>query len=469
MRFQNTTRKALRGQVTSLPNITLCVIDTTNKVHLASRAISESLKQASFGAVKLLTHDTTQPHAVKIKPLNNLTDYSNFCVKELHRYIDTPFAIVAQWDGYMTNSNAWTDDFLKWDYIGSPWLPANVNGNGGWSLRSKKLLQACAKVAETNGMCHPEDSWICYHHRSALELLGCKFAPIEVARQWGFEGRSYNSTEWEGIPNEYAGQCGFHSWLTKLPKSIDRPKIYHSSGDAGDVLYGLPVIKALGAGVLFLSPHNLFPYPLNSRWARMGGDPEWVNNLKPLLESQDYIWRVQYTHKTPFSVDHDLNSFRLPWKQRTAMDYESILGLNCRAFNLPMPSEPWLTINDPIVIEGKPIVVNRTARYQNWDFDWVGLIKKYHKKMVFVGHRQEHELFCGFCPECPVDYYETKNCLELARVIAGARVFFGNQSLSLAIAHGLHKPVLVEEWKSNPNTRIIRKDAAYGIPVSWLT
>jgi hypothetical protein len=447
----------------SLSQVTLCVIDTTNKVHLASRAIAESLKQASFGAVKLLTNDVSQPHAVKIKPLNNLTDYSEFCVKELHRYIDTPFCIVAQWDGYMLNSGAWTDDFLNWDYIGSPWLPSNVNGNGGWSLRSKKLLEACAKILKTSmDSPHPEDAWVCMTHRKELEEMGCKFAPIDVCKRWGFEGRSYNRVEWESIPNEYSGQCGFHSWLTKLPKNIDRPKVYHSSGDAGDVIYGCPVIKALGAGVLFLSPHNLSPYPLNSRWARMGGDPEWVNNLKPLLESQPYIWRAQYTHKTPFSVDHDLNSFRKPWRDRTALDFESILALNCRAFNLPLPSEPWLRVNDPIVTT--PIVVNRTARYQNWDFPWTRFIEKFHRQMTFVGTPQEYEVFCGFAPHCKFHYRPTKDALELARVIAGARLFAGNQSLALAIAHGLYKKVMVECWPKNSNCEIVREGAIYGVP-----
>lgn len=452
----------------NLANCTLCIIDTTEKTHLASRAITESLKHASFGSVKLLTDDMSQPYAVKIKPLNNLTDYSEFCVKELHRYIDTPFCIVAQWDGYLLNSKAWTDEFLKWDYIGSPWLPSNINGNGGWSLRSKKLLESCSKIADEKDRCHPEDSWICMAHRKELEAMGCKFAPIEICKRWGFEGRSFNRVEWESIPNKYNNELGFHSWLTKLPKHINAPKIYHSSGDAGDVIYGCAVIKSLGEGVLFLSPDNLYPYPLNSRWARSGGEPEWVNNLKPLLESQSYIWRAQYTHKTPYSTNYDLNRFRLPWKQRTAQDFESLLGLNCRAFNLPMPAEPWLTFNDPIVVPGRPICINRTERYQNYNFDWRSLILKYGSQMVFVGTSKEHELWSGFAPEVKVPHYPTKDALELARVICGAKLCIMNQSLSLAIAHGLYKPVLVEEWESNANTRLIRPNAYYKIPELWL-
>jgi hypothetical protein len=39
---------------------------------------------------------------------------------------------------------------------------------------------------------------------------------------------------------------------------------------------------------------------------------------------------------------------------------------------------------------------------------------------------------------------ETGYLLDVARVIAGAKVFVGNQSCPLAIAHGLGKPVVQE-------------------------
>jgi ADP-heptose:LPS heptosyltransferase len=138
------------------------------------------------------------------------------------------------------------------------------------------------------------------------------------------------------------------------------------------------------------------------------------------------------------------------------------------AFNLSMPTEPWLKVGDPIVIEGKPIVVNRTERYQDWTWPWTALIEKFHDQMVFVGTEKEHELFCGLAPHCRVEYRPTKDALELARVIAGAKLFIGNQSLALAIAHGLGKQVRVEEWRANPNTRIIRQGAAYGPPEELL-
>jgi len=232
----------------------------------------------------------------------------------------------------------------------------------------------------------------------------------------------------------------------------------------------MAAFRALGGGVLYLSPHNKYPHPLDSRWTRTGGDPEWVNNLKPLLEAQPYVVRVQYTHGTPFSTDFDLNRFRIPWARRTAKDFDSILKLHMDAFGLPLPNEPWLAVSDPITVPGRPIVVARSERYQDVTYPWGKFAYRHGDRMVFVGTEREYNLFKGFAaPKFHIPHYPTKDCLELARVIAGAKVFCGNQSLPLAIAHGLGKPVVVEEWSLNANCHIERPNAVYGMPEELLT
>jgi hypothetical protein len=288
--------------------------------------------------------------------------------------------------------------------------------------------------------------------------------PPELARQFSFEGRSWNTKEWQGVPNKWRGQFGFHSLLSVLPPDKKPFKIFHHSLDQGDCIYGLAAMKALGGGALFISPDNKFPHPLASRWQRMGGEAATVDNLRPLIEAQDYAVSCRYTHGTPFSTDYDLNRFRIPWRNRTARDYDSILKLHMDAFSLPMPSVPWLAVPEPVVIPDKPIIVNRTARYQNLDFNWTRFIEKFHRQMTFVGTPQEYEVFCGFAPHCKFDYHPTKDALELARVIAGAKLFCGNQSLALAIAHGLYKNVVVECWPQNDNCRMDRPGTIYGMP-----
>lgn len=442
-----------------LNGITLLAADTTSKAHLAERALIRSLDRVQPDQVKLLTDNMSLRFAYQIPKLNGLGAYSKFCIRDMTKYVNTPFALVCQSDGYVLNGEAWTDGFLNWDYIGAPFNPSGVVGNGGFSLRSKRLMDYLACTSWDDF--HPEDSAICVRHRAELEAAGFKIAPLEVAQKFAVEGRSWNGQEWMGTANRWNGQFGFHSWLT--PGVPNAPKIFHHSGDMGDIIYSLPVIKAMGGGVLFVSPHNRFPYPLDSRWSRMGGNASAVDNIRPLLEAQHYIDRVAYTHGTPISTSYDLNRFRLPWKNRTARDFDSIKKLHCDAFNIEWPdSKPWLEIRNPISIPGKPIVVARSPRYHNDQFPWYELVQKFGNQMVFVGDESEARVFQGFgAPKHKIYWHQTSNMLELARVIAGASICVMNQSAPLAIAHGLCKPVVVEEWPGNPNCHLEREGAIY--------
>lgn len=42
-------------------------------------------------------------------------------VKLLDSYIETPHVLVVQYDGFILNPDAWTDEFLEYDYVGAPW------------------------------------------------------------------------------------------------------------------------------------------------------------------------------------------------------------------------------------------------------------------------------------------------------------------------------------------------------------
>lgn len=448
----------------SLPDVTLICVDTTDKVEWSLRAVEKSKLRCDFGDVKLLTNHPAAKY--QIPPIAGLDGYSKFCISEMHKYVKTSHALVIQYDGYVLRGEAWSNDFLNWDYLGAPFNPSGIIGNGGFSLRSKRLMEWLSKQSWDDF--HPEDSCICVRHRAEMEAAGFKIAPPEVAKRFAVEGRSWNSKEWQGTTNCWTAEFGFHSLLTPLPEQHRVCNIFTHAGDAGDVIYSLAAVKKLGGGMMFLTPHNKYPYPLNSRWARMGGEASWVDNLAPLVEAQPYILKCRYTHGHPASTTHDLNRFRIPWRQRTARDFDSILKLHCDAFNLPLPTEPWLTVESPIIVPNHPIVVNRTQRYLNHDFNWTRFIEKFHKKMLFVGTHQEYELLCGMAPTYKFDYYHTKDALELAQVIAGAKMFVGNQSLPLAIAHGLNKTVLCETWQANANCCIERPGAYYKLPEEWI-
>jgi len=188
-----------------LPNITLIGIDCVDLERL-KLAADISTKDINFGKVKLLTSiESDDPRVVKIPHINSAKKYSNFVIKELHKYIDTEFALVFQYDGFVLNAQAWSDDFLKYDYIGSPWYHlGNLQvGNGGFSLRSKKLIDWLGNNWQKVGATvHPEDVFVSKFARPLLEDGGIKFAPEELAKKFSMEGNE-RSVVWNG-------EFGFH-------------------------------------------------------------------------------------------------------------------------------------------------------------------------------------------------------------------------------------------------------------------
>jgi hypothetical protein len=131
-----------------LREITICAADSVNPA-LAARALGISVERCDFGdAILFSDAPVAGPfRSVVIERLSSRADYSRFILKELAQRIATPFVLVVQWDGYVVDPDAWLADFLHYDYIGArwPWHSDGFNvGNGGFSLRSRRLLEACA-------------------------------------------------------------------------------------------------------------------------------------------------------------------------------------------------------------------------------------------------------------------------------------------------------------------------------------
>ena len=127
-----------------LPSVTLCIIDCVNATR-AINVLEHCKKQADFGAVKLLTNfPTDYEHKVKIRPLNSLVAYSIFMLTKVHEYIDTPHMMIVQRDGWILNPESFNPAWLELDYIGPIFVQYDHVGSGGFSLRSKKLMQNTA-------------------------------------------------------------------------------------------------------------------------------------------------------------------------------------------------------------------------------------------------------------------------------------------------------------------------------------
>lgn len=174
-----------------MKSLTLCCIDCVNQP-LAIRALRHSMSALPFAETLFLTsglHDVPGLRVQQIQVLQSHAEYSHFLVKTLAEHVRTSHVLIVQWDGYIVNPSAWTDEFLEYDYIGAPWgfhNDAYRVGNGGFSLRSKRLLEALSDpdIIET----HPEDVAICRRYRPLLETrYGIRFAPEAVAERFSFE------------------------------------------------------------------------------------------------------------------------------------------------------------------------------------------------------------------------------------------------------------------------------------------
>ncbi len=178
-----------------LPSVTLVCADTANHA-LALRALAKSREGIRYARTLFLTDAVparvTVPEGIevaRIAPLPSRDAYSEFVLKSLAAHIETPHALLVQWDGYAVNPAAWDAAFLECDYIGAKWYWYEDDlrvGNGGFSLRSRKLLEALQdpRVVLTD----VEDVTIGRTFRRLLEREhGIRFASEALADRFSFE------------------------------------------------------------------------------------------------------------------------------------------------------------------------------------------------------------------------------------------------------------------------------------------
>lgn len=200
-----------------LPDVTLVGVDCLDFDRL-QRAAQFCRSGIEYGQVRLLTSlDVSAPDVIRIDPIESLEAYSAFVLKNLAAHVDTEFALIFQHDGFVLNADSWSEEFLKYDYIGAPWWRARrlIVGNGGFSLRSKRLLALTAEDPELayDGST-PEDWFVCVHLRHALESRGVRFAPPDVGSRFSLEGNQHRGIKWRDEFGFHSLQCtDISSWL----------------------------------------------------------------------------------------------------------------------------------------------------------------------------------------------------------------------------------------------------------------
>ena len=152
------------------------------------------LANVEFASIQMIsTHDPEIKGVshTRIKEFG-ISDYSRFCLHHLSDWVNSEFCLIFQDDGFILNPSLWNDSFYEYDYIGSPWplyigwpVEGQQVGNGGFSLRSKRLLEFTKTF--TGHTTENEDTYIISAKRKDIEDEGLKIAPLEIARLFSIE------------------------------------------------------------------------------------------------------------------------------------------------------------------------------------------------------------------------------------------------------------------------------------------
>ncbi|GEM_PF-984938 len=222
----------LNGKV-QLQNVTLVSVSGINPKG-AIKALEISMSGINFYQALLIAHEKPTnlnpkitfkqcgPDDLKSRDPKNTNDYSRFMAYRLGDFIESEFALIVHNNAFVLRPEKWDNEFLKYDYLGAPW-PRNVHftnagqnvrvGNGGFSLRSQKMLNALnvLKLPFTDnhtGYFH-EDGIICVYYRDELENYGIRYAPVGLAAKFSLE-KNCEESDYQPF--------GFHNNKKAIPK-----------------------------------------------------------------------------------------------------------------------------------------------------------------------------------------------------------------------------------------------------------
>jgi len=222
-------------------NIDIVSINCINPIE-SIKAIEYSSKNISFKKQILFT-DSNINHStidvINIKKIKSIHEYNNF-ILQLSNYIDCEYVLIVQDDGHVVNPHLWTDEFLKYDYIGAPWpnskkwrsrwnkydeqqrliiknnIKNNRVGNGGFSLRSKKFLKYSEQFSDCNGLA--EDIYLTlFKYQDAIDY-GIKFCHFDLALRFSSE-TPLNFTKSREIKNKNYNFNKHFGWHGKKSKN----------------------------------------------------------------------------------------------------------------------------------------------------------------------------------------------------------------------------------------------------------
>jgi hypothetical protein len=220
---------------------------------------------------------------------------------------------------------------------------------------------------------------------------------------------------------------------------------FKHSGNAGDLIYSIPCMQALAKGKrMHLHLHIDQPGFYGKVGHPLGNvmlNQKMADSLKPLILDAGFA-SCDVLQNEP--VHYDMDIFRsFPFDHHMghiARWYFLVFAVN-RDLGLP-----WL-FTKPDTSYSDAIVIARSQRYRapgiSYDF-----LREY-KRTVFLGLPVEYEDMKRSIPH--LEFKPVSDFREMASIIAGSKLFVGNQSFPFSIAEGLKVRRLLEVYYLSPN------------------
>lgn len=221
-----------------MPTLSMTCVET-RAIDKAVVAVERTLACAEFKTIYWISTQPFPRRTPGIEVVNLLinefhdfaNDFNQLCLQVIPKIVTTDFNLMIQTDGFAVNKDAWTDDFFKYDYIGAPWpwmwgggppWKGAIVGNGGFSLRSRKLYRALNElcidwrsddlardprraqreyfgILPSGAQFIPEDLLICLWHRDVLETrFGIRFCDPDLANRFSVETIHPSTDRWLG-------------------------------------------------------------------------------------------------------------------------------------------------------------------------------------------------------------------------------------------------------------------------------
>lgn len=203
-----------------MPSVTLVVVETLDH-ELMRVAVEDAVGKADFGEILIFSNESywhfERPidyRLVEVENWPSKLDWCRFMWHGVPQYVHTRHMLLMQWDAGIWDTSMWREEFLSYDYVGSPWWYKTKNvGNSGFALKSTRL----ARYMRDNRGKFPldvdiEDDQLCRKYRPELEKIGFTWAPDAIAHDFAFECAR---------PSETSRHFGYHA-MFNWPYVLDR-------------------------------------------------------------------------------------------------------------------------------------------------------------------------------------------------------------------------------------------------------